>query len=94
MTDTTRLAGLVTLAKDGPVYRGAGTVFRWPLRFELRRGPDERLTLAIINDGADIGPSVLIDGWGHEDEAPKARDDRPVTRRAVPPSGHKRDLLE
>lgn len=73
MTETPRLAGLITLRRGAGVYAGSGPIFAHPFRFEVRKGPGDDLTLAVVNAGLNVGPSPLVDGWGIEDEAPVTR---------------------
>ena len=73
MTESPRLAGLITLKRGAGVYAGSGPIFRHPFRFEVRRGPGDDLTLSVVNEGLDVGPSPLVDGWGIEDDEPAAR---------------------
>lgn len=75
-------------------YRAVGTFHDWPVRIEMRRadniGGSPAVEIRIYDcDGAPAsGPSLLIDGFGHEDPAPKQRDEnprRPARARRAPP---------
>ena len=71
--DTIGLLGLIRCKRVPGGYEGSGPIFRHPFRFEVRKGPGDDLTLAVVNEGLDVGPSPLVDGWGIEDEAPVTR---------------------
>lgn len=67
-------------------FHGTGTFHDWPIRVVLHRADDIDGKPAVsvrIYDGCEVsdtrhalGPSVLIDGFGHEAEAPRAPEKR------------------
>lgn len=67
-------------------WHGTGTFHGWPIRVVLHRAADidGKPTVSVqIYDGDEIsdtrhalGPSVLIDGFGHEDQAPRGPEKR------------------
>ena len=73
-------AGVLYAVRDQfGTYRAVGTFHAWPIRIEMRRadniGGNPAVEIRLYDgDGAPAsGPSVLIDGFGHEDAEPVTR---------------------